>query len=300
MAEEVIGLPEALDRRARRPHGLVLFYKRIRRVRLGGLGALIILGVILAALLANVIAPYDPIKTDLSSSLKAPSAAHIFGTDELGRDVYSRILFGARISIQAGVISVGLAVVAGVIVGLTAGYRGGMIDGALMALMDSLLAFPVLVLALAITAVLGPSLQNAVLALGITYMPFFARLVRAQTLSIRERDYVMAARVLGADGFRIARLHIFPNVTGPIIIQGSLNVAFAVIAEASLSFLGLGVPPPEPSWGSMLKFGYPLMDRAPWLAVVPGVAIMLTVLGFNFLGDAIRDALDPRMRRRGE
>jgi peptide/nickel transport system permease protein len=222
------------------------------------------------------------------------------GTDNLGRDTLSRIIYGTRVSIQAGLVSVGFAAIVGTITGLAAGYWRGWVDDLLMRLCDALWSFPGIVLALAIAAALGPGLVNAMIAIGIVFTPVFARLVRGSALSVRERDFVMAARVLGAGDPRIMRLHILPNVMAPVIVQGSLLVALAIIVEATLSFLGLGVQPPEPSWGSMLKAASQYMQVAPWLSFFPGFAIFFTVLGLNLLGDGFRRALDPRLRTRGE
>jgi peptide/nickel transport system permease protein len=221
----------------------------------------------------------------------------LLGTDENGRDVLSRILYGTRISLMAGVFSVAIAVVLGVGSGLISGYFGGRLDNIIMRFMDALLAFPTLVLALAITAALGPGLRNAMIAIGIVYTPLFARLTRGQVLSVREREFVEAARTIGSGHLRIMAQHILPNVFAPLIVQISLSIALAILAEATLSFLGLGVQPPEPSWGSMVSRGKDYLDLAPWLAFAPGAAILMAVIGFNFLGDAIRDALDPRLVR---
>ena len=253
--------------------------------------------VVACALLAPVLSPYDPNRQRLLEALQGPSATHLLGTDENGRDVLSRVLYGARISLAAGVFSVAIAVGLGVVAGLISGYFGGRTDNWIMRAMDALLAFPTLVLALAITAALGPGLRNAMIAIGIVYTPVFARLTRGQVLSVREREFVEAARTLGAGHGRIMLRHIFPNVTSPLIVQASLSVALAILAEATLSFLGLGVQPPDPSWGSMVSRGKDYLEQAPWLAFAPGAAILLAVMGFNFLGDAVRDALDPRLLR---
>jgi peptide/nickel transport system permease protein len=252
---------------------------------------------VICAVLAPVISPYEPNRQRLLEALQGPSAEHLLGTDENGRDVLSRILYGTRISLAAGIFSVSIALFFGVLMGLVSGYFGGKIDDVIMRMMDALLAFPTLVLALAITAALGPGLRNAMIAIGIVFMPIFARLTRGQVLSVREREFVEAARTLGAGHGRIMLLHILPNVTAPLIVQVSLSVAVAILAEATLSFLGLGVQPPEPSWGSMVSRGKDYLDLAPWLAFAPGGAILLAVMGFNFLGDAVRDALDPRLTR---
>jgi peptide/nickel transport system permease protein len=219
------------------------------------------------------------------------------GTDELGRDTLTRVMFGAQASLEVGILAVGISLVLGSLLGLVAGYVRGPTDATLMRIMDGLLALPTLVLALAITAMLGPSLNNAMLAIGITGVPVFARLVRGQVLAVREQDFVQAARSLGAGHLRMIRRHILPNVSSPIVVQASLAMPTAILAEAGLSFLGLGVQPPTPSWGGMLNTAKGYLQQDAWLAVAPGVAIFVTVLGFNFLGDALRDALDPRLRR---
>lgn len=261
-----------------------------------GLGVLILL--ILAAAFAPWISPFDPAIQAPQDSLLAPSRSHLFGTDELGRDVFSRVVFGSRISLQVGIVAVGIALIIGVPFGLVAGYWGGWIDGFIMRLIDALLAFPTLVLALAISAALGANLRNAMIAIGIVYVPTFARLIRVQVMALRSYEYVQAARASGASDLRILAAHIWPNVLPIVVIQASISVGFAVLAEASLSFLGLGAQPPTPAWGSMLKQGYPFMEMAPWLAIFPGLAILIVVLSFNFIGDGVRGASDPRLRGR--
>jgi peptide/nickel transport system permease protein len=260
-----------------------------------GFGLVVLLLVTLMALLADVLAPYNPSQIQPAGILAAPSVMHPLGTDAIGRDVLSRIAYGARASLLAGVVSVAVALVLGVTIGLVAGYNGGWIDDLFMRIVDALYSFPALLLALAITAILGPGLTNVMLAIGIVFTPAFARLVRGQALSVRERDFVTAARVTGASPWRIMGAHIWPNVTAPIIVQASLQVAAAIVIEAGLSFLGLGVQPPTPSWGSMLKEGYQYMEQAPWLAFSPGAAMFLTVLAFNLFGDGLRHSLDPRL-----
>ena len=245
-----------------------------------GLGVLIVLVVL--ALGADVIAPRDPNLQTYVDVLQPPSMTYPFGTDDLGRDVLSRIIHGSRVSLEVGLISIGLSLVLGVPVGVIAGYIGGRVDDVLMRIMDAIFAFPALVLALAITAALGMGIGNAMIAIGLVQVPVFARLVRGQVLSIRERDYVAAARLLGATPARIMRDHIWPNVTAPVIVQSSLGVTTAIITEASLSFLGVGVRPPTPSWGSMLSQGYQYLETAPWLAAASGATIFVTVIGLNF------------------
>ncbi len=284
-------------RRPSNQTGLGAFWRRLLKVRLATIGLSIVLVMAACAILAPVISPYDPTRQRLLEALQGPSAAHWLGTDENGRDVLSRILYGTQVSLMAGIFSVTIALVMGVTSGLVSGYFGGRTDNLIMRAMDALLAFPTLVLALAITAALGPGLRNAMIAIGIVYTPIFARLTRGQVLSVREREFVEAARTLGAGHIRIMMSHILPNVVAPLIVQVSLSIALAILAEATLSFLGLGVQPPQPSWGSMVSRGKDYLDQAPWLAFAPGGAILLAVMGFNFLGDAVRDALDPRMSR---
>jgi peptide/nickel transport system permease protein len=258
---------------------------------------LVLLLAVTVALLAPVISPYDPLKQDLGHTLARPDRAHLMGTDNVGRDVLSRMIWGTRVSLLAGFGSVALAMVAGGILGLLAGYTGGHTDGFVMRLMDAVLSFPPLVLALALGAVLGAGLGGVVIALGVVYTPTFARLMRGQVLTITTREYVEAARALGAPGWRVAWHHVLPNAAAPIVIQASLSVAFAILAEASLSFLGLGVQPPGASWGSMINAGRGYLQQAPWIVFWPGTALFVTVVGLNFVGDAVRDALDPRLRK---
>lgn len=253
------------------------------------------LAVLVLAGAPSVLAPYDP-NAPQGGILTPPGREFWLGTDHLGRDVLSRVIHGARVAVQAGLVSVGFAVTAGVAIGLVAGYRSGWVDDVLMRIIDAIWSFPTLVLALAIAFKLGQGLVNAMIAIGVVFTPAFARLVRGQALSVRERDFVAAARGLGAGPVRIMLRHIWPNVVGAIIVQSSLMVAQAIIVEAALSFLGLGVEPPQASWGSMLRAGYQYMERAPWLSLFPGAAIFVTVLGLNMLGDGLRSALDPRLR----
>ena len=261
-------------------------------------GAMVGLGIVvffvLVALLAPWISPYDPLATSWGAVRKAPSAAHLFGTDEIGRDVLARVIFGARASLMAGVISVCISLTLGVPIGLLAGYAGRWTDAIISRLTDAMLACPFLILAIALAAFLGPSLTNAMIAIGISATPIFIRLTRAQVLAVKVEDYVEAARALGNPHLRIALRHILPNIVAPLIVQATLAIAAAVIAEASLSFLGLGQQPPAPSWGSMLNTARNYVDQAPWMAIWPGLSIFLLVLSFNLLGDGLRDALDPR------
>ncbi len=298
-AAETLPAP-VVQPRVARSGDLGIFLRRVLHTRGAGFGLAVTLLVVVLALGADVVSPYSPADQDYSSILSRPSLEHLMGTDNLGRDMLSRIIYGSRVSIQAGLVSVGLASVVGTLMGLMAGYWRGWVDDLLMRLADALWSFPGIVLALAIAAALGPGLVNAMIAIGVVFTPVFARLVRGSALSVRERDFVTAARVLGADDLRIMGRHVLPNVLAPVIVQGSLMVALAIIVEATLSFLGLGVQPPAPSWGSMLKAASQYMQQAPWLSFFPGFAIFFTVLGLNLLGDGFRRALDPRLRGRGE
>ncbi len=246
------------------------------------------------ALLAPWISPHDPVATSWTAVRAAPGATYLLGADELGRDVLSRVIWGARASILAGVVSVSISVALGVPIGMLAGYLGRWVDALISRITDAMLACPFLILAIALAAFLGPSLTNAMIAIGISATPVFIRLTRAQVLAAKSEDYVEAARALGNPHLRIVLRHIFPNIVAPLIVQSTLAIAAAVIAEASLSFLGLGQQPPAPSWGSMLNTARNYVDQAPWMAIWPGLSIFLLVLSFNLLGDGLRDALDPR------
>ena len=271
-------------------------WKRLRRRGGAMFGLTVVVFFVLTAVLAPWLAPYDPLATSWSEVRGAPGAAHLFGSDELGRDVLSRIIWGARASILAGVVSVSISLALGVPIGMAAGYLGRWADALISRITDAMLACPFLILAIALAAFLGPSLTNAMIAIGISATPVFIRLTRAQVLAAKSEDYVEAARALGNPHLRIALRHIFPNIVAPLIVQATLAIAAAVIAEASLSFLGLGQQPPSPSWGSMLNSAQRFLSQAPWLAVFPGLAIFLAVLSFNLVGDGLRDALDPRGR----
>jgi peptide/nickel transport system permease protein len=266
-----------------------------RPVAVAGLAIIVLF--VAVAVLAPVISPYDPIATSWSAIRKAPSAAHWMGTDENGRDVLSRVAYGARASLLAGVVSVLIAAGIGVPSGLAAGLSGRWVDAVLSRIVDAMLACPFLILAIALAAFLGPDLTNAMIAIGVSTAPRFMRVARAATLDAASNDYVEAARALGNPPWRVAFRHVLPNIVPPVLVQGTLAIAAAIIAEASLSFLGLGQQPPEPSWGSMLNSAQRFLSQAPWLAVFPGLAIFLCVLSFNLVGDGLRDALDPRGRR---
>jgi peptide/nickel transport system permease protein len=283
----IIDRPLAQDRGVRAIHALV-------RDPRAAAGLVLVAVAALAALAAPLLAPYAPDEPDFVNILAPPSAAHLLGTDDLGRDVLSRIIYGAQASLFVGFLSVGAAGVAGTLLGLVAGYFGRAADGVIMRVMDVIFAFPSILLALAITAVLGPNLTNAVLAIAVVNIPVFARIARAQTLVVSRLEFVDAQRALGFRTSRIVLRTILPNITAPVIVQGSLLFASAIITESYLSFLGLGVQPPAPTWGNMLRTALGFLDLAPWLAWFPGAAIFLTVLGCNLLGDGLRDVFDPR------
>jgi peptide/nickel transport system permease protein len=251
---------------------------------------------VLVALAAPQLAPFDPVATNLLAMRKPPSAVHRLGTDEIGRDVLSRLIWGARASLLAGVIPVSLAVGVSIPLGLLSGYAGGWLDGVIMRVTDAMLSIPFLIVAIALAAFLGPSLTNAMLAIGIAALPTFLRLARGTVLAIKTEDYVEAARALGCSRPRVAGRHILPNMLPPLLVQSSITVAAAIIAEASLSFLGLGQQPPAPSWGSMLNAAQRYLSQAPWMALYPGLAIFCIVMAVNVLGDGLRDALDPRQQ----
>ena len=273
-----------------------LAWRRFGRRRAALLGVAIVISFIVLALGASWIAPLDPIATSWGAIRKAPSAAHWFGTDEIGRDVLSRVIWGTRASLLAGVVSVSISLMLGVPIGLAAGFLGGTVDTVISRITDAFLACPFLILAIALAAFLGPSLSNAMIAIGVSATPIFVRLTRAQVINVKVEDYIEAARAVGNPPWRIALRHVLPNITAPLIVQATLAIAAAVIAEASLSFLGLGQQPPAPSWGSMLNTAKNYVDNAPWMAIWPGLSIFLLVLAFNLVGDGLRDALDPRQR----
>ena len=284
------------DRSERQRSQLARAAARLWRRKSAVFGLVVITVLVLVAILAPAIAPYDPLKTSWTLVRKPASALHWLGTDESGRDLLSRVIFGARASLLAGVVSVTIALAIGVPVGLYAGVRGGWPDALVSRITDAMLACPFLILAIALAAFLGPSLTNAMIAIGITTTPIFVRLTRGQVLSVAAEDYVEAARAVGNPWTRIAWRHILPNILPALLVQATLSIAAAIIAEASLSFLGLGQQPPAPSWGSMLNTAQRFLTNAPWLAIWPGLAIFLTVLSFNLLGDGLRDALDPKER----
>ncbi len=271
-------------------------WRRLRRNRMAMFGLGVVLCLVVVGGLAGLLAPHDPYQIDLQNRLSSPSREHLFGTDDFGRDIFSRILYGARISLQVGVLSRSVALSLGILLGVLAGYFGGKLDQTIMRLTDVMFAFPTLLFLIGVTAAFKPGLTTLFIAIGLVGWAPMARLMRAQVLATKQNDYITAARALGVSSSQIIRRHLFPNCLAPVIISFSMGMAAAIMAEASLSFIGLGAQPPTPSWGSMISLGREYLRTAPWLTVYPGIAIGLTVLGFNLLGDGLRDALDPKMR----
>ena len=278
--------------------GLALFFERLFRRPLPRIAFVTLLLIILAATFAPMISPYDPIKPDFAAARQPPSARHALGTDDIGRDMLARILVGARVSLLAALVPLSISIIVGVPLGLFSGLIKGWTDDIIMRFLDALMAFPRIVLIIAIAGLLGPSLSNALVAIGIVGIAPLARLTRGLTLSAGEDDYVLAARALGASNWRVMMAHILPNITAAIIVTVSLDIGGIILAEATLSFLGLGIQPPNPSWGSMVAVGNRYLQTAPWISLVPGTAIFLTVMSINLLGDGLRDALDPYLRNR--
>ncbi len=272
------------------------FLRRLLRVRLAGPSLFIILVIIFAAIFAPLIAPYDPLKQDPFHGLTGISAKHWLGTDQLGRDTLSRLIYGSRVALAVGFGAVAFGAAIGMPIGILSGYLRGFLDDLMMRLMDAIVSFPGLILALGLVAARGASLSNVIFAIGVANIPWIARVTRSQALAVREQEYIVAAQSVGASPLRIMFRHVLPNTLAPVIVQSTLGMAYAVLAEAGLSFLGVGVPPPTPSWGSDLQFAFGFMNHQPLVAIVPGVAIFLLVLAFNLLGDGLRDVLDPRLR----
>ncbi|MBE0690755.1 MAG: ABC transporter permease [Anaerolineae bacterium] len=271
--------------------------RRFLRHRIGTIGFAITLLVIFVAIFGPVLAPAPPNQMLFTEAFGSPSLAHPFGTDDFGRDILSRIMYGAQVSLLVGVISVSIASTGGTVLGMIAGYGGRILDEAIMRVMDVLFAFPTILLALAVMAILGKGVNNAMIAIGVVYLPIFARIARSSTLKVKNEEYVQVAQALGAKDAHIMLHHIFPNILAPIIVETSLSLSFAILAEAALSFFGLGMQPPDPSWGRMLSEGREFFNQSVWLGIFPGLAIMFTVMGFNFLGDGLRDSLDPSMAK---
>ena len=270
--------------------------RTLTRNRLVLAGLVMVVGLILIAALAGPIAPYDPIANNVRAALQPPSSYYWFGTDRFGRDVYSRVIYGSRLSLMVALVSVTVSVIVGVVLGLVSGYYRGWIDNLIGRVMDVFFSFPALLLAIGVAAMLGPGLNNAIIAIAVVYSPVFGRVVRGPVLVERGKEYVEAARVIGGSAPRVVLRHIFPNILSPLIVQATITLSQAILTEAYLSFLGLGTQPPFPSWGTMLQEGRTFLETAPWMSIFPGLAIMLTVLAFNLLGDGIRDVLDPRSR----
>jgi len=270
--------------------------RTLTRNRLVLSGLVMVVGLILIAALAGPIAPYDPIANNVRAALQPPSSFYWFGTDRFGRDVYSRVIYGSRLSLWVALVSVSISVTVGVMLGLVSGYYRGWVDNLIGRVMDVFFSFPALLLAIGVAAMLGPGLNNAIIAIAVVYSPVFGRVVRGPVLVERGKEYVEAARVIGGSAPRVVLRHIFPNVLSPLIVQATITLSQAILTEAYLSFLGLGTQPPFPSWGTMLQEGRTFLETAPWMSIFPGLAIMLTVLAFNLLGDGIRDVLDPRSR----
>jgi len=287
-AEESLGPANTLWRDA---------FRRLLRHRLAMFGAAVLFIVIVMGIFGPAISPYDPNGMDFSDRFAGPSFEHLMGTDDFGRDIFSRIIVGARVSLQVGLVAVSVATIFGTALGLIAGYSTRVTDEVIMRAMDVLYAFPAILLAIAIMAALGKGIGNAMIAIGIVYIPIFARIARGAVLGIRNEEFIIAAKALGAGDLRILVAHVLPNVLSPIIVEITLSLAFAILAEAALSFLGLGTQPPDPSWGRMLSEGRAFYRQSGWMAFFPGFAITLTVMGFNYLGDGLRDALDPKLRR---
>jgi len=268
--------------------------RRLAKRRAALVGLTVVAFFIALSILAPIVSPYDPLATNWAMVRKPPSMLHLFGTDEIGHDILARIIWGSRASLMAGIVSVSLALAIGVPIGLLTGYLGGIVDATVMRLIDAMLAIPFLILAIALAAFLGPNLTNAMIAIGVSQMPVFVRLTRGQVLSVKHEEYVEAAYAVGNSARRIVLRHILPNIIPPLLVQATLATAAAIIAEASLSFLGLGQQPPDPSWGSMLNSAKNFMSQAPWMAIWPGLAISSLVMSLNLFGDGLRDALDPR------
>lgn len=277
--------------------GRTAFMRSWRRNKIGFVGGIMVILISLVAAFAPWVAPHEPTAVHLAHRLKPPSGEFKFGTDSFGRDLLSRVIHGARVSLQVGFLAVGIGVLGGVLFGLLSGYYGGWVDQITMRIMDVLFAFPSILLALVVVVTLGSGLTNVMIAIGITYIPVFTRVIRSAVLSLRESDFITAEVALGASDWRILGLHVLPNIVAPIIVQASLAVSGAVLTEATLSFLGLGIQPPAPSWGSMLSESRRFMELAPWTAVFPALAIMVTVMSFNLFGDGLRDVLDPKLRQ---
>jgi peptide/nickel transport system permease protein len=280
----------------KKTNGIIGVLNRLKKSRLAMFGLFVVILFVLIAVFADLIAPYGYAKQHLMDAFQGPSSKYLLGTDEFGRDILSRLIYGARISLQVGIIAVGFALVIGGSLGAVSGYYGKRIDNTIMRAMDILLSIPQILLAIAIAASLGPGLYNLMIAVGISSIPIYARIVRGSVLSIKGQEFVEAAKAVGANDFQIIRKHILPNCMAPIIVQSTLGVAFAILTAAGLSFIGLGIQPPLPEWGGMLSSGRSYIRDYPYMTLFPGLAIMITILALNFLGDGLRDALDPKLK----
>ena len=284
------------DRSPKLKSGLLNTMGKLLRIPTAVFGFVVIIIIIICAIFAPLISPQSPTAQDANASLAGPSKIHLLGADQLGRDTLSRIIYGSRVALIVSIGAVGLSTAIGAPIGLISAYSRGWVDEILMRVMDALISFPGLIIAMGLVAVLGANLLNVIIAIAVGNVPWMARVVRSQALSVRERDFVAAARSAGATNNRVIARHIWPNSLAPVIVQGTLGMAYAVLTEAALSFIGVGVPPPTPTWGNMLQFAFPFLDRTPLLSVAPGLAIFLMVLAFNFVGDGLRDILDPRLK----
>lgn len=273
--------------------------RRVLREPLGALGLVLVVFVLVSAIGADWWAPYEPNKIDIRSKLQAPSSEHILGTDQLGRDIFSRVLVGGQIALKVSLVSIGLALIFGLSLGLIAGYGPRWLDNSLMLLFDSVRSFPTVMFALAVVTLFGPSLTTIMIVVVITQIPIYGRMVRSQTLALRDAEFILAERALGAGFFRIISMHILPNVIGPLLILASMDIPFVITIEAGLSFLGMGVRPPTPSWGTILNDGYSYIYNTPWPVIAGGIPVILTTLGFTFLGESLRDVFDPKLRKEG-
>ena len=271
--------------------------KRVLREPLGALGLTLVVFVLVSAIGADWFSPYEPNKIDIKSKLQPPSAEHILGTDQLGRDIYSRVLVGGQIALKVSLVSIGIALVIGLSLGLIAGFGPRWLDNSLMLLFDSVRSFPTVMFALAVVTLFGPSLNTVMIVVIVTQIPIYGRMVRSQTLALREAEFILAERALGAGFFRIIGMHMLPNVIGPLLILASMDIPFVITIEAGLSFLGMGVRPPTPSWGTILNDGYSYIYNTPWPVIAGGIPVILTTLGFTFLGESLRDVFDPKLRK---
>lgn len=271
--------------------------RRVLREPLGALGLVLVVFVMVSAIGADYFAPYEPNKIDIRSKLQAPSTEHILGTDQLGRDTFSRVLVGGQIALKVSLISIGLALIVGMTLGLIAGFGPRWLDNALMLLFDSVRSFPTVMFALAVVTLFGPSLTTIIIVVVVTQIPIYGRMVRSQTLALRDAEFILAERAMGAGFFRIIGMHILPNVVGPLLILASMDIPFVITIEAGLSFLGMGVRPPTPSWGTILNDGYSYIYNTPWPVIAGGIPVILTTLGFTFLGESLRDVFDPKLRK---